>query len=149
MREPQCEGEGNGGEWKKNIQIIPQYPHSITLVGTDIPERAAKLKRGFRGKNHVKEGEGVFNLTDITLTDQELYVLDQGLKFAPTKNVDKFKTFVDFPKFGRKLNIKKTFLLLRKSPLQCYQLKSVHTVVYIINLHLTPKNIHTPVYRCI
>lgn len=74
------------------------------------PWRGRGRGRG-RGKNKRKLGEGLFNLTDITLTDQELYVLDQVLKFAPTKNMDKFETFVDLQKFGRKLNIKKHFAI--------------------------------------
>lgn len=55
-------------------------------------------------------GRGIFNLSDVSFTPQELKMLDLGLKFAPSKPLDKFELHVDLKKFLRKLNIKKFFL---------------------------------------
>lgn len=43
-------------------------------------------------------GQGLFNLSSKTFTKDEMSVLDKGLKFAPPKQLDKFKTFIDIHK---------------------------------------------------
>lgn len=73
-------------------------------------------KRGSRGRRRKKKktgqlNTGIFNLSGVDLSEEELLVLSQGLKFAPSKNIDKFDVFVDIEKFIRKLNIKKHFSL--------------------------------------
>ena len=40
-------------------------------------------------------------------TQDELSVLDKGLKFAPPKRLDKFGTFIDIQKYIRKINIQR------------------------------------------
>lgn len=51
----------------------------------------------------------IFNLTDISFTQEELLVLSEGLKFSPVKFLDKFETYIDLEKFARKLDVKKLF----------------------------------------
>lgn len=46
----------------------------------------------------------------MVLTQEEIKVLDKGLKFAPIKNINKFNAYVDINKFIRSLNIKKYML---------------------------------------
>lgn len=53
-------------------------------------------------------GTGIFNISGST--EDELRVLDKGLKFAPVYDFNKFYTYVNLQKFVRNLNIKKTFL---------------------------------------
>ena len=55
----------------------------------------------------MKLGQGIFNLSSQVLSESEKLILDQGLKFAPPKGLDKFHTFMDIHKFVRKLNIKR------------------------------------------
>lgn len=53
------------------------------------------------------KGEGIFNLSGKPLTQEEIGVLDKGLKYAPVKNLDKFETYIQIQKYVRTLNIKK------------------------------------------
>lgn len=53
------------------------------------------------------KGEGIFNLSGQALTHEKIGVLDKGLKYAPTKNLDKFQNYIGIQKFVRKLNITK------------------------------------------
>ncbi|XP_073481353.1 uncharacterized protein [Aquarana catesbeiana] len=72
-----------------------------------------KRKRGCRGrgkKEKRKLGEGIFNLTDVTFTQEELLVLDSGIKYAPKATFNQFEAFIDLQKFIRKLSLKKYFL---------------------------------------
>lgn len=55
------------------------------------------------------KGEGIFNLSGQPLTHEEIGVLDKGLKYAPTKNLHKFYTYIGIQKYVRRLNIKKYF----------------------------------------
>lgn len=60
--------------------------------------RGKKRYRGCRGGQKKKEKgslhTGIFNLSDTIFTKEELKVLELGLKYAPTKNIDEFKTFI-------------------------------------------------------
>ena len=74
----------------------------------------SKRKRGRRGRGRTKKkksglNDGIFNLAGVEFSEPELEVLQQGLKFAPEKNIDKFEIFIDVEKYIRKLNIKKYF----------------------------------------
>ena len=71
-------------------------------------------KRGSRGGTRQKKTQGqltdgIYNLAGVELSKAELTVLSQGMKFAPSKNINKFDVFVDVEKYVRKLNIKKHF----------------------------------------
>lgn len=56
-------------------------------------------------------GEGVFNLSGKTLLTEEIaFFLDNGLKHAPMKNLNKFDTYIGIQKYIRKINIKKYIL---------------------------------------
>lgn len=46
----------------------------------------------------------------MDLSEDELRVLDKGLKFAPIRNFNKFQTYISLQKFVRTLNIKCYFL---------------------------------------
>lgn len=61
-------------------------------------------------KKKVPTGEGIFNLSGVPLNSNEIKVLDKGLKFAPTNNLNKFETYVNILKYMKKLNIKKHFI---------------------------------------
>lgn len=85
------------------------YPTQIPPA----PKRTLR-KRGRRGgggkkKEKKKLDEEIYNLTGVEFNNQELEVLQQGLKFAPNKDVDKFDLFIDIEKHIRKCNIKKYF----------------------------------------
>lgn len=56
-------------------------------------------------------GKGIYNLSHVQFSNDELKVLDLGLKFAPDKSLDKFEVYIDLHKFMRKLNTKKTFCI--------------------------------------
>lgn len=64
--------------------------------------RKKKPTRGNRGGKKKKEkrtlGKGIFNLSDVTFTEEEMNILDLGLKFAPEKSLDKFETYIDLKK---------------------------------------------------
>lgn len=49
------------------------------------------------------------NISGVELTENEIRVLDKGLKFAPKKNLNKFNTYIDINKFARSLHIKKIY----------------------------------------
>lgn len=72
-----------------------------------------KQTRGKRGGTKKKKkrilGGGIFNLSEATFNEEEMKVLDLGLKYAPDKNLDPFEVYIDLQKFVRKLNIKKIF----------------------------------------
>lgn len=55
-------------------------------------------------------GEGIFNLTGQDLSNEELSVLDKGLKYAPIQNLNKFNTYIRIRKYVRKITIKKALL---------------------------------------
>lgn len=83
---------------------------------TQLPKSSQRIyrkrgRRGGRGKKKEKKqlNQGIFNLTGVEFSDQEMEVLRQGLKFAPDKDIEKFELFIDVEKYIRKLNIKKHF----------------------------------------
>lgn len=49
-------------------------------------------------------GKGIYNLSNVQFTDDEMKILDLGLKFAPDKSLNKFETYINLQKFMRKLN---------------------------------------------
>lgn len=58
----------------------------------------------------------LFNLAGAHFSEEKMEVLTKGLKFAPDKNLDKLKAFIDIEKYVRKLNIKKHFGSLPNPP---------------------------------
>lgn len=66
-----------------------------------------KMSDRFQRRKEKKSltGHGVFNLSSKVLTQEELSVLDKGLKYAPPQKIDKFSTFIDVHKYIRKVNI--------------------------------------------
>ena len=52
---------------------------------------------------------GIFNLSSAEFTNAEKVVLDKGLKFVPSRTLNKFNTFIDVQKFVRKMNIQRYF----------------------------------------
>lgn len=59
---------------------------------------------------------GIYNISGVDLSENELRVLDKGLKFAPACNLSKF---VSLQKFVRTLNIKRYFLSKPGERLAC------------------------------
>lgn len=51
---------------------------------------------------------------DVVFTQEELLVLDSGIKYAPSKPFNQFEAFIDLQKFIRKLNLKKHFFRKRR-----------------------------------
>lgn len=93
------------------VRTIQNSTHNTT-----VPQRIYK-KRGKRGRGRKKKktrqlNTGIFNLTGLNFSEEELKVLAQGLKFAPDKNVNKFELFVDIEKYIGKLNNKNKFASL-------------------------------------
>lgn len=71
-------------------------------------KRQTRGKRGGRKKKKESVlGKGIYNLSSSAFTDEELKVMDLGLKFAPDKRLNKFEAYIDHQKFMRKLNLKK------------------------------------------
>lgn len=54
--------------------------------------------------------EGIFILSGQDLSKEELAVLDKGLTYAPTQNLNTFDTYIGICKYIRKINIKKAIL---------------------------------------
>ncbi|CAH2291902.1 Hypothetical predicted protein [Pelobates cultripes] len=61
--------------------------------------------------NEEERSKGIFNLTGIPLTSEEIDLLSKGMKFAPNKKVNDFDLYIDLKKFIRSLTIKRHFLL--------------------------------------
>lgn len=55
-------------------------------------------------KENTNRGEYIYNLSRIPLNSNEIKVIDKGLKFAPTNNLNKFETYVNIQKYMRKHN---------------------------------------------
>lgn len=62
-------------------------------------------KRKMRGGQRKRRRE-FFNLSNVVFNEEEMNILDLGLKYAPDKNLNKFETYIDLQKFARRLNIK-------------------------------------------
>lgn len=95
-------------EWKQEgISTGDQYS---TYIQIHRKRKQARGKRGGKKKKKAQKllGKGIFNLTNVQFTQEELRVLELGLKYAPDKPFDKFEAFIDLQKFLRKLNIKNT-----------------------------------------
>lgn len=78
--------------------------------------RKGQRKRGKRGGMRIRKkkrtlGADVFNLSSIILTEEELKVLDLGLKCIPCAKLNTFDTYIDVNKSVHRLNIKKYFEL--------------------------------------
>lgn len=116
-----------------------------TQVRQNDQRKKPKQKRGCRGGFKIKKkkrtvGEGIYNISRIELTKAELTTLDKGLKYAPTRNFNKFEMYVDIQKYTRKLNIKK--YMLTKPP-------NIHTTELdtpgrIIHSNLRNKSLFNP-----
>lgn len=55
-------------------------------------------------------------MSQVTFSDAELCVLDKGLKFAPSKKLNKFETFVDVHEYIRRLNVQRHFIANPSGP---------------------------------
>uniref|UniRef100_A0A8C5MAL6 Uncharacterized protein n=1 Tax=Leptobrachium leishanense TaxID=445787 RepID=A0A8C5MAL6_9ANUR len=86
-----------------------------TMGKTRRGKRAGKQLRKREKRKEIAPSKGIFNLSDRILTRTETSVLNKGLKFAPTKNIDKFGVYIDLQRFKRKLSLKKYFL---KTPVE-------------------------------
>lgn len=74
------------------------------IKGTRELEQKPTRRKGCRGwskKKKRKLDEGVYNLTEIVFTQEELLVLDKGIKYAPSKSFNQFEAFIDLQKFVR------------------------------------------------
>lgn len=106
---PQWQGEC-GGTGGSPTNSLCQFSRPAEVAGTGTQRRVDgtethKKERAQRGgkKKTRKLGEGIFNLADIVFTQEELLVLDKGIKYAPSKSFNQFKAFIDLHKFVRKL----------------------------------------------
>lgn len=68
-----------------------------------------KCRGGVKKRKARILGGGIFNLREAVFKEEELKVLDLGLKYAPDKDLDKFDAYIDLQRFVRKINIKKFF----------------------------------------
>uniref|UniRef100_A0A8C5Q3U3 Reverse transcriptase domain-containing protein n=1 Tax=Leptobrachium leishanense TaxID=445787 RepID=A0A8C5Q3U3_9ANUR len=83
-----------------------------------------RLHQNLREKRKVLDQTGIYNLSTKVLTEAQIKVLKKGLKYAPTRNIDKFETYVDLQNFKKNLCLKKYFLrnpLARTAPIEIYQ----------------------------
>lgn len=105
------------GPWRQHVPWTREGLQSRKRYGIHTKKFGKrKQTRGRRrGKNKKKKmrilGKGIYNLSDVQFSKEELEVLDLGLKFAPDKPLDKFEVYIDLQKFMRKLNIKKHFAM--------------------------------------
>lgn len=56
------------------------------------------------------KGNSIFNLSKTTLTQEETFVLNKGLKCVPPKQMNRFNTFIDIHKYIRRINIQRYIL---------------------------------------
>lgn len=80
----------SGGDW---LDVTPQQ------AVYDNRSKENKNKRGRRGGRRVQKsktpiGTGIYNLSGTPLNEEEIQVLDRGLKYAPTRNLNTFQTYV-------------------------------------------------------
>lgn len=97
---------------REGLERALQAPYASLSNKQGWLEQKPTRRRGCRGgskKKKRKLGEGIFNLTSKTFSQEELLVLDKGIKYALTKSFNQFEAFIDLQKFVRKLNLKKTF----------------------------------------
>uniref|UniRef100_A0A803JSK4 Reverse transcriptase domain-containing protein n=1 Tax=Xenopus tropicalis TaxID=8364 RepID=A0A803JSK4_XENTR len=71
---------------------------------TDNPQTEKVLNR-----EELKK-EGIFNISSVDLTSNEVQILSKGLTFAPTNRVNPFNLLIDAQKFIRKLTLKRYFM---------------------------------------
>lgn len=95
---------GNGGIGRNLIRPLTPPP----------PQTANRRKkrgcRGGRQKRKERQLElGIFNLAEEVFTEEEWLTLQDGLKFAPSRFLNKFSTMIDIITFSRKLNIEHFF----------------------------------------
>lgn len=53
---------------------------------------------------------GIYNLTNVTLTDKEINILNTGFKCSMKKPINRFNVYIDIHKYVCKINMKKYFL---------------------------------------
>lgn len=115
-------GRGNGGIGENHKKPLCQCPKPAEGVGTGTHKKTdgtethkkERLQRGRQKEKKRRLGEGIFNLTDVVFTQEELLVLDSGIKYAPSKPFNQFEAFIDLQKCIRKLNLKKHFFRKRR-----------------------------------
>lgn len=103
------------------FQIGQMHITEIKTTNIFFP-RARNLKRSIDPKN-VPEGGGrssqkrgrvwktlASNLSTATIFVAEKMVLNHGLKFAPSRPLNKFQTFIDLHKYIPKINIKRNMI---------------------------------------
>uniref|UniRef100_A0A8C5W849 Helix-turn-helix domain-containing protein n=1 Tax=Leptobrachium leishanense TaxID=445787 RepID=A0A8C5W849_9ANUR len=95
--------------------MVPERvsPHktAASSAGVNTLKPMGPYKRTLkRKKGEEVNKKGIFNLSQKILTNTEIKVLNKGLKFAPTKQMDKFSMYIDLQRFKRKLSLKKYFL---------------------------------------
>ncbi|CAH2302160.1 Hypothetical predicted protein [Pelobates cultripes] len=76
--------------------------------GANLQRRKKRPTKPVNMKDREKQA-GIFNLTPYVLNSPQIKLLQKGLKFAPTKKLNKFETYVDLNKFKRTLCLKKFF----------------------------------------
>lgn len=98
---------------ERNHEGIPTGDGCRTYIQSYRKRKQARGKRGGKKKKEAQKllGQGIFNLSSVQFTREELKVLELGLKYAPDKPFDQFEAFIDLQKFLRKLNIKKHFAM--------------------------------------
>lgn len=95
-----------GGGWQNTVP--QQTPHQ----GGQIRKRKIRGRRGGRQvqKGKTPVGAGIYNLSGKPFNDDEIRVLDRGLKYAPTRNLNKFHTYINLQKYIQNVSIKNFFL---------------------------------------
>ncbi|CAH2295943.1 Hypothetical predicted protein, partial [Pelobates cultripes] len=94
-------------------------------------------RRGARGGTFLQKRKerktskqnGIFNLSQKELTKPQMSLLAKGLKFAPTKPIDKFSVYLDLNRFKRKLCLKNFFFKhpVTYNPIGIYESDIIHT----------------------
>ncbi|CAH2296446.1 Hypothetical predicted protein, partial [Pelobates cultripes] len=101
-------------------------------VAPRISRKETEIHRRKRGtaiqeeKKQEKNVEGIFNLTEQTLSAEQTEILSKGLKFAPTTDFNKFDFFIDVNHFIRRLSLKKFFFRKEQSAITLQNKNYVH-----------------------
>lgn len=91
------------------FQPSPPPPPQIFFRGGSQTKRKGEKMRGSKGgrrsrakKEKNLENKRVVNLSTIELSKPESSLLNKGLKFAPSRKLNKFEMFIDINKYVRK-----------------------------------------------
>lgn len=74
------------------------------------------------------------------LNKTKILTLDKGLKYAPSRCLDRFETFIDIKKYVMKLSIKRWVILCKKSTTVVEGNKVVHSALSNASLFNSPGN---------